>query len=53
MHFRFHPTAVIPAKAGIYVSARAGGKMDPRFRGDDAQWGASAVGEAAVGNVTP
>ena len=27
---------VIPAKAGIHFSARVGGEMDPRFRGDDA-----------------
>lgn len=42
------PTAVIPAQAGIHLSAGAGGEMDPRLRGDDTQWEAGIVGQLAV-----
>ena len=31
------PYTVIPAQAGIHLSARACGPMDPRLRGDDGQ----------------
>lgn len=46
------PAAVIPAEAGIHLTTRAGREMDPRFRGDDAEWGAG-VGAASAVEPTP
>jgi hypothetical protein len=47
------PTAVIPAKAGIQLSAGAGGDVDLRLRGDDTEGDAGIGGALTVGGVKP
>ena len=44
---------VIPAKAGVHPSARAGGDMDPRLRRDDTRWLRARTDAMTRGATTP